>query len=67
MKNRLDCITKIESELMMVVSLVLSVRQLYDRQNHLFCDSKISDFKKEELVRDEIVFGGTGFYASVHQ
>ena len=63
MENRLDCITNIESELMMVVSLVLSVRQLYDRQNHLFCDSKISDFKKEELVRDEIVFGGNGIFS----
>ena len=48
---------------MMEVSLILSVRQLYDGQNHLFCDSKISDFKKEELVRDELVFGGNGIFS----
>ena len=29
----------------MQVSLVLSQRRLYDGQNHLFCDVKISSFK----------------------
>ena len=40
---------------MMEVSLVLSVRQLHDAQNHLLSESKISGFKnleKEELLGD---------------
>ena len=51
MKNRLNWITKIEPELMMELSLVLSVRQLHDGLNHLFSDSKISGFKN--LEREE--------------
>ena len=35
-ENRLSWITKIEPELMMKVSLVLSVRQLQDGQNHYY-------------------------------
>ena len=42
-ENRLSWITKIDSELMMEFSLVLSVRQLHDGQNHP--DSNISGFK----------------------
>ena len=52
-ENLLSWITKIEPELMMEVSLVLSVRQLHDGQNHLLSASKISSFtnlKKEELI-----------------
>ena len=39
----------------MEVSLVLSVRQLHDGQNHLFSDSKISGFKS--LEREDLIFG----------
>ena len=42
MENRLSWITKIEPELIMEVSLVLSVWQLHDGQKHLFSDSKVS-------------------------
>ena len=42
---------------MMEVSLVLSVRQLYDGQNHL-SDSKISVFKI--LEKEKLVFGDNG-------
>ena len=55
MENRLSWITKLELEPMMEVSLVLSVRQLHDGQNHLFSDSKISGFKN--LEREELIFG----------
>ena len=57
-ENRLSWITKIELEPMMEVSLVLSVRQLHDGQNHLFSDSKISGFKN--LEREELIFGDSG-------
>ena len=57
-ENRLSWITKIELEPMMEVSLVLSVRQLHDGQNHLFSDSKISGFKN--LEREELIFGDNG-------
>ena len=43
---------------MMKVSLVLSVRQLHDEQNHLFSDSKILRFKR--LQREELIFGDNG-------
>ena len=43
---------------MMEVSLVLSVRQLHDEQNHLFSDSKILRFKR--LQREELIFGENG-------
>ena len=42
----------------MEVSLVLSVRQLHDEQNHLFSDSKILRFKR--LQREELIFGVNG-------
>ena len=58
MENRLSWITKTELEPMMEVSLVLSVRQLHDRQDHLFSDSKISGFKN--LEREELIFGDNG-------
>ena len=54
-EKQLSWITKIDPKLMMVVSLVLSVRQLQDGQNHLFSDSKISSFKN--LEREELIFG----------
>ena len=57
-ENRLSWITKIEPEPMMEVSLVLSVRQLHDGQNHLFSDSKISGSKN--LEREEFIFGDSG-------
>ena len=57
-ENRLSWITKIKLEPMMEVSLVLSVRQLHDGQNHLFSDSKISGFKN--LEREEVIFGDNG-------
>ena len=57
-ENRLSWITKIELEPMMEVSLVLSVRQLHDGQNHLFSDSKFSGFKN--LEREELIFGDNG-------
>ena len=57
-ENRLSWITKIEPEPMMEVSLVLSVRQLHDGQNHLSSDSKISGFKN--LEREELIFGDNG-------
>ena len=57
-ENRLSWITKIELEPMMEVSLVLSVRQLHDGQNHLFSNSKISGFKI--LEKEELIFGDNG-------
>ena len=54
-ENPLSWISKIEPELMMEVSLVLSVRQLHDGQNHLLSDSKISGFKN--LKKEELIFG----------
>ena len=42
----------------MEVSLVLSVRQLHDGQNHLLSDSKISGFKN--LEKEELTFGDNG-------
>ena len=57
-ENRLSWITKIEPELMMEVSLVLSVRQLHDGQNHLLSESKISGFKN--LEKEELIFGDNG-------
>ena len=57
-ENRLSWITKIELEPMMEVSLVLSVRQLHNGQNHLCSDSKISSFKN--LEREELIFGDNG-------
>ena len=52
-ENRLSWITKIKLEPMMEVSLVLSVRQLHNGQNHLFSGSKISGFKN--LEREELI------------
>ena len=52
-ENRRSWITKIEPELMMEVSLVLSVKQLHDGQKHLLSNSKMSGLKnleKEELI-----------------
>ena len=46
MENQQSWIIKIGTEFIIQVSLVLSQRRLHDRQNHLFCDVKISDFKK---------------------
>ena len=43
---------------MMEVSLVLSVRQWHDRQNHLLSDSKISGFRN--LEKEELIFGDNG-------
>ena len=57
-ESRLSWITKIELERVMEVSLVLSVRQLHDGQNHLFSDSKISGFKN--LEREELMFRDNG-------
>ena len=57
-ENRLSWIIKIEPELMMEVSLVLSVRELHDRQNHLLSDSKISGSKN--LEKEELIFGDNG-------
>ena len=56
-ENRLNWMTKIEPELMMEVSLVLSVRQLHDGQKHLLSDSKISGFKNLEK---NLIFGDSG-------
>ena len=58
MENRLCWVTKIEPELMMEVSLVLSLRQLHDEQNHLFSDCKVSGVKN--LEREELIFGNNG-------
>ena len=58
MENWLSWITKIEPKLMMELSLVLSVRQLHNGQNHLISDSKISGFKN--LERKELIFGDHG-------
>ena len=58
MENRLSWITRIEPKPMMEVYLVRSVRQLHNRQNHLFSDSKISGFKN--LEREELIFGDNG-------
>ena len=57
-ENLLSWITKINPELMMEVSLVLSVRQWHDRQNHLLSDSKISGFRN--LEKEELIFGDNG-------
>ena len=57
-ENRLSWITKIEPELMMEVSLVLSVRQLHDGQNHLLSESKISGFR--HLEKEELMLGDNG-------
>ena len=57
MENLLSWITKIEPGLMMEVSLVLSVRQLHDRENHL-SQSKISGFKN--LEKEEPILGDNG-------
>ena len=56
-ENLLSWITKIEPELMMDVSLALSVRQLHDGQNHLLSESKISGFKNLEK---ELILGDNG-------
>ena len=58
MENLLSWITKIEPELMIEVSLVLFVRQLHDRQNHLLSNSTISGFKN--LEKEELILGGNG-------
>ena len=63
-ENRLSWITKIELEPMMEVSLVLSVRQLHEGQNHLFSDSKISGFKN--LEREELIFGDNEIFSMSH-
>ena len=47
-----------EPELMMEVSLVLSVRQLHDGQNYLLSDSKIS--ASRNLEKEELIFGDNG-------
>ena len=57
-ENLLSWITKINPELMMEVSLVLSVRQLHDGQNHLLSESKISGFKN--LEKEEPILGDNG-------
>ena len=57
-ENLLSWIIKIELGPMMEVSLVLSVRQLHNGQNHLFSESKISGFKK--LEREELIFRDNG-------
>ena len=61
MEDRLSWITRIELEPMIEVSLVLSVRQLRDGQNHLSFDSKISGFKN--LAREELIFGDHGIFS----
>ena len=43
---------------MMEVSMVLSVRQWHDGQNHLLPDSKISGFRN--LEKEELIFGDNG-------
>ena len=57
-RKQLSWITKIEPEPMMEVSLELSVRQLHNRQNHLFLDFKLwknllwaSNFNKKGLQK----------------
>ena len=58
-ENRLSWVTKIEPEPMVEVSLVLSVKQLQNGENHLFPGSKISGFKnlkKEELMETMELF-----------
>ena len=57
-ESRLSWVTKVEPGLMIEVSLVLSVRQLHDGQNHLLSDSKISGFKN--LEKEELIFGDNG-------
>ena len=57
-ENLLGWITKIEPELMMDASQVLSVRQLHDGQNHLLSESKISGFKN--LEKEELILGDNG-------
>ena len=42
----------------MEISLVLSVRQLHDGQNHLLSGSKTSGFKN--LGKEELIFGDNG-------
>ena len=58
MEKQRSWITKIHPELMMEVSPLLCVRQSQDGQNHLFSDSKTSDFKN--LEREELIFGDNG-------
>ena len=58
MEDQLTWITRIELKPMIEVSLVLSVRQFCDGQNHLSFDSKISGFKN--LEREELIFGDNG-------
>ena len=55
-ENLLGWITKIEPELMMDASQVLSVR--HDGQNHLLSESKISGFKN--LEKEELILGDNG-------
>ena len=57
-ENLLSWITKINPELMMEVSLVLSVRQLHDQQNHLLSESKIAGF--QNLEKEELILGDNG-------
>ena len=54
MENRRRWVTKIEPKPMIEVSLVLSVGQLHNGQNHLFPDFKITGFKN--LEREELIF-----------
>ena len=62
-ENRLSWITKTEPKPKMEVSLVLSVRELHNEQNHLFFDFKIPDFKNWE--REELIIGDMEFLACV--
>ena len=57
-ENLLSWITKIEPELMMEVSLVLSVRQLHDGQHYLLSKSKIAGF--QNLEKEELILAGNG-------
>ena len=58
-ENRLSWITKIEPNLMMEVSLLLSVRQLHYGQNLLLSNfSKFSGSK--HLDKEELIFGNNG-------
>ena len=47
-----------EPELMMEVSLVLSVGKLHDGQNHSLSDSRISGSKN--LEKEELIYGDNG-------
>ena len=59
MENQLSWINKINPELMMEVSLVLSVRQLHDQQNHLLSESKIAA-GFQNLEKEELILGDNG-------